>query len=140
MFKKSLGLTLIELLVVVSMIAALAGILLAVINQAKAKDRAQDGVRLTKIKIIAEAIESYRVLNRVYPQNSAALVPDYINEFPAGFVYVTNATATPPYTYFRISVSNSRNRYYVYTSIVAKVYDCSIADYSSTLCTSLSGL
>ena len=143
---KSFGFTLIELLIVVSVIGILAGVLTAVINQVKARDRAQDGIRLSKIKTIAEAIETYRLIDttRAYPTSTAcsmtttpkcqALVSDYINDFPSDFSYSISSGV------FTLSVPNSKSSYYVYDSSQAKVMDCTGTTYTAATCTSLSGL
>lgn len=84
----SRGFTLIELLVVITMIGALAGIGISLINPARSQGRAYDGIRLKNVKSMAEAIQSYRQLEGEFPadgdQNdpSSQLRTVYITKWP----------------------------------------------------------
>jgi len=59
------GFTLIELLVVISIIALLSSIVLASLNDARAK--ARDAVRLSDMRQIQTALELYKNTNGIYP-------------------------------------------------------------------------
>ena len=56
----SAGFTLIELLIVISVIAALSVVLVSIVDPVGSQGKARDGVRLSHVKNLAEAIESYR--------------------------------------------------------------------------------
>lgn len=61
------GFTLVELLIVVSIIGILSGVAIAVLNPAKFKGKARDGVRKNDIAVIKGAIENYYAENNIYP-------------------------------------------------------------------------
>lgn len=65
--RKNNGFTLIELLVVITIISMLASIVLASVNQARA--RARDVVRLSDMKQLQNAFEAYYTVNNQYLPN-----------------------------------------------------------------------
>lgn len=65
MLKKAF--TLIELLIVISVIGILAGIVIAVIDPIKQKEKAQEGVIVATMSKIVLAIEAYYAVYGVYP-------------------------------------------------------------------------
>ncbi|HEX8994287.1 MAG TPA: prepilin-type N-terminal cleavage/methylation domain-containing protein [Candidatus Paceibacterota bacterium] len=88
--QKARGFTLIELLVVVAIIAMLASIILASLNQARTKSR--DARRVADVKQIQLALELYYNDNTSYPIQGtfgnlsglqSALVPTYISAMPS---------------------------------------------------------
>lgn len=82
------GFTLIELLIVVLVISALSAVLVSIINPTGSQGRARDGVRLSTIKNLSEAIESYRQIEGSYPADADPQNPDsllrstYIRDWP----------------------------------------------------------
>ncbi|MEX2405200.1 MAG: prepilin-type N-terminal cleavage/methylation domain-containing protein, partial [Candidatus Paceibacterota bacterium] len=64
------GFTLIELLVVVAIIAILASVVVISLDQAKV--RAQDSQRVSELKELQRALETYYSFNASYPQCTAA--------------------------------------------------------------------
>lgn len=66
-YKNHSGFTLIELLVVITVIGALSGILLGVINSSGVRAKARDSQRIADIKKIQTALELYFADNRAYP-------------------------------------------------------------------------
>jgi len=99
--KKSLGFTLIELLVVITVIGALSGILLGVINSSGVRAKARDSQRKSDIKKIQTALELHFADFRAYPISDStgtpgnwelvssvsdgvgSLEPNYIDPIPA---------------------------------------------------------
>ena len=82
------GFTLIELLIVILVIAALASVLLGLIDPAAQSGKARDGVRLNTVKNLSEAIESYRQIEGAYPldtdptDENSTLRKSYIDKWP----------------------------------------------------------
>ena len=76
MYKK--GFTLIELLVVIAIVALFSAITFAASGNARAKSR--DARRLTDMRTIQKALESYRTAgNQTYPATLALLIPQYLS-------------------------------------------------------------
>jgi len=85
---KTPGFTLIELLVVITVIGALSGILLGVINSGGIRAKARDSQRKSDIKKIQTALELYFADYRSYPV-SGALADDSWEQGVAGSQLVT---------------------------------------------------
>ena len=79
-YKKSLGFTLIELLVVITVIGALSGILLGVINSSGIRAKARDSQRKSDIKKIQTALELHFADFRAYPKSDPVAGTDPGNE------------------------------------------------------------
>lgn len=140
MCTNSRGFTLIELLVVILMIGALSGISLYIINPTGSSGRARDGVRLSNVKNLAEAIESYRQLEGEYPptadaQNSeSGLRKVYITKWPDPISDNGSLDATRwSYNYtnigngFVVYSPNSIGGCFKYQSDWKKVKTCAVA-------------
>ena len=76
MIKKSNGFTLIELLVVVAIIGILASIVSAALIGSRAKGR--DAKRISDVKAIQLALETYFNDNGYYPNLLVTIVPNYL--------------------------------------------------------------
>ncbi len=107
--KKQTGLTLIELLLVIAIIGIMSGILVGVINPQRQRNIALDGVARANLTKTCAAIEAYyEGENEIYPEESTAadknpldataatstLAAFYIQEWPAGFVYMRNVSGS----------------------------------------------
>jgi len=68
--RNSMGFTLIELLVVISIIGILSTIIFA--NITSARSRVRDAIRVSDVKKILSALESYKLENGHYPCTSGA--------------------------------------------------------------------
>jgi type II secretion system protein G len=90
------GFTLIELLVVISIIGILAAIIIPDLSSAKAS--ARDARRISDIKTIQLALETYYNDNQQYPTGLSALSPTYISVLPVdpstGSAYYYDAMAS----------------------------------------------
>lgn len=111
--RQSGGFTLVELLVVIAIIGLLASIVLASLSTSKSK--ARDAKRISDIKTIQLALETYYNDNQYYPRSLPELVSNYLPVLPldpltnAQYLYsVANAVssgsclyggATPPIKY-----------------------------------------
>lgn len=76
--------TLIELLLVVSIIGILSGVALMVINPRQLENQADDGVRVSHIEKVVQALEAYNAAEGSYPtsSNNQPVAPDYITNWP----------------------------------------------------------
>ncbi len=131
---KTPGFTLIELLVVITVIGALSGILLGVINSSGVRAKARDSQRKSDIKKIQTALELYFADNRTYPvsgalsddsweqvasgaQLVAALEPNYIDPVPtdpqAEAGGNADPCATPDFQRYNYRSLNSGASYYI---------------------------
>ncbi len=101
--KQLKGLTLVELLIVLGLIVILAGIAVVVINPAKQRNRAKDGVLQNAISSIGQTFESFYGLKGYYPTTAQAseIVP-YIQGF-------TVNTAVTPVTFYNAAVNTGIN-------------------------------
>jgi len=154
--RKSPGFTLIELLVVITVIGALSGILLGVINSSGVRAKARDSQRKSDLKRIQTALELYFADFRSYPisdngsgadtweqvnsgQTNAiigALEPSYINPVPmdpqgetAGNVDPCDDVDFQRYNY------KSNGSYYYITAIMEITTSA-----EDSLCSSVAGL
>lgn len=80
---RSSGFTLVELLIVVTLIIVLSGITLSVVNVSGQRNRAQDELRRSNLKSLAEGIEVFRIAEGNYPasETDTRLAP-YISIWP----------------------------------------------------------
>ncbi len=101
--KQFKGLTLVEVLIVLGLIVILAGIAVVVINPAKQRNRAKDGVLNNAISGIGQTFESFYGLKGYYPTTAQAsqIVP-YIQGF-------TVNTAANPVTFYSVAVNTGIN-------------------------------
>lgn len=97
------GFTLVEMLIVITIIGVLAGSLLSVINFAKHKKNAEDGVKRANLEKLVTAIESYRTVEGRYPSdpNADGNPSDdlYISNYVKGGWIVNDPPGTT-YTYY----------------------------------------
>ncbi len=143
MKKKRNAFTLIELLVVVSVIGALTGIVLAIINPVRTQGAARDGIRNKSVKSLAEAIVSYRQLEGAYPSDgdpfdeNSLLRTVYIDDWPSpvandgsidsdnwSYEYATRNLGDD----FVVFSPNANGGCYKYQSDWAQVKDCPLAE------------
>jgi len=93
------GFTFIELLVSITIIILLSAV--AVVSYQSANKRARDNKRKADLEQIRSALEMYRTDNDEYPAVSSALVPDYLQEWPAdpktAYSYCYNRLTTTTY-------------------------------------------
>ena len=128
------GFTLIELLIVVSILGILSGVLYVVINPESIRGTARDSVRLSNVRKLVEAIESYANMEGMYPEDKDALI---------GSTYLANWPTDEPlsgdsytYTYysptdsFEVYTKKSDSRYYVYPSDEGRIMDCPTDTYT----------
>lgn len=80
--RRSGAFTLVELLIVVSVIGVLSGILLKVIDIDSVKGKARDGVRISNMGKLVQALEAYCITEEECPANAAASMPTYVKEWP----------------------------------------------------------
>lgn len=69
--KKTHAFTMVELLIVVGVIAALSSLALTLINPVQLRNKASDGVRISKLSDVAEALEVYRVSEGSLPASTS---------------------------------------------------------------------
>jgi len=132
---ESVGFTLIELLIVISILGILSGVMYVVINPETIRGTARDSVRLSNVRKLVEAIESYANMEGAYPENKATLISS---------TYLANWPTNEPlqgdsYTYTHDSVTNSFEvytqksdlQYYVYSSDEGRIMNCPTPAYTS---------
>ena len=141
----SAGFTLIELLIVISVIAALSVVLVSIVDPVGSQGKARDGVRLSHVKNLAEAIESYRQIEGSYPldadpQNPAStLRTTYIRTWPSPLA--NDGTEDPAWAYiyaqagtgFVLYSPNSRGGCYKYQTDWRNAMNCPIAECSTDI-------
>ncbi len=130
---KSSGFTLVEILLAVTIISALTGVVLTVMNPNATKRRAEDAIRLTNLQKLVEGLEAYRQIEKSYPtdtngdgnpSNDAVNVNigQYIGSWPNG-----RPVSTDVYSYYYDSANDliglrvikSDGRVYKYRSATA---------------------
>lgn len=123
--QNNLGLTLIELLIVVVVLGTLAGLSVSIINPLQQEERARDGVRLSKIKTVAESIESYNQIEYSYPPDTSITNSDsllyevYLDKWPGDEYKYSNIGGG-----FVMEVENSLGGCYKYQSSWTQVMRC----------------
>ncbi len=142
---KKTGFTLIEILIAVSIIGVLSGVVISIINPARSRYKAEDGVRFSTIEKLAQGINAYRhaSLEDKFPAvvegkpiglgtDNSGIGP-YIKTWPNGtpqnsvYVYAVNEVTNP--TEFAVcstsSSSTSTNPLViVYSSLRDTVEEC----------------
>lgn len=125
------GFTLIELLLVIAVIGVLSGVVLNVIDIDKTKGKARDGVRISSMGKLVQALEAYCITEEECPANAAASMPTYVKEWPqavGGNNYVYGRL-TPTDT-FAVYVNADREMFaggincYKYTTDDGKIKIC----------------
>lgn len=125
--------TLIELLIVVLIIGVLSGVTLSIINIQGTKEKTKDGVRSSNIQKLAEGIEAYKVVEKVYPDAGGSNNPLTGADASKLSTYVSSwpADEEDSYLYFKISnsefvvgVAKSDNKFYKYHSGWNIVKEC----------------
>ena len=101
--KRLKGFTLVEVLIVLTLVVVLAGLVIAVINPSKQRNRAKDGALQNAISSIGQAFETFYGLKGYYPTTAQAseIVP-----FIQGF---TVNTAVTPVTFYNAAISTGIN-------------------------------
>ena len=121
------GFTLIELLIVISIIGLLAGVVIAIINPTRQRNRAAEVVNAEAVRKVGSAVEAFTSANGVYPAtadcDSVDLCGGYLSSWPAGVTY-TYVDST--HYYIKIASLLATNSSYIcYKSDTGKVYkDC----------------
>jgi len=129
------GFTLIELLIVISILGILSGVMYVVINPEAIRGTARDSVRLSNVRKLVEAIESYANMEGTYPADKAALISStYLANWPtdeplSGDSYIY--TYYSPTDSFEVYTQKSDSRYYVYPSDEGRIMDCPTDTYTS---------
>ncbi|MEN9389806.1 MAG: hypothetical protein RLY61_890 [Candidatus Parcubacteria bacterium] len=136
MFKE--GFTLIELLLVIAVIGVLSGVVLNVIDVDKTKGKARDGVRISNMGKLVQALEAYCIAEEVCPTTAevtsfSGKITNYVKEWPqavGGFNY--NYSRLTPDT-FVVFVNADRDAFtggtdcYKYTTSDSKIRICPVA-------------
>lgn len=137
------GFTLVELLVVISLVGILASVTVALINPVKQRRVAMDGVKMSNLQKLAQAIEAYFQYNGRYPSAKEMedadkdLVPDdpevanFVKKIPndepeKGVVYYFNSNF-PNLDQFIVYVTRSdtdANECFKYSSSWGKIKNC----------------
>jgi prepilin-type N-terminal cleavage/methylation domain-containing protein len=104
-FKK--GFTLIELLVVIAIIGILASIVSVSLTSARAK--ARDAKRISDIRTIQLALETYYSDNGQYPNTTAGLVPNYIGTVPCDPNSPSGSCTAYKYTAYDLTSAGTSN-------------------------------
>lgn len=132
---ESIGFTLIELLIVVSVLGILSGVMYVVINPEAIRGTARDSVRLSNVRKLVEAVESYANMEGTYSKDKATLISStYLANWPTDEPLQGDSYT---YTYDRVTNSfevytqKSDLRYYVYPSDEGKIMDCPTPTYTS---------
>ena len=104
------GFTLIELLVVIAVIGVLAAVILASLNDARAK--ARDAKRIADIKQVQTALELYRNDNSDYPSGTADTLSEWNTKLATWLVVPGYLPQVPPpvtgtYRYYSDYVSSA---------------------------------
>lgn len=129
------GFTLIELLLVIAVIGVLSGVVLNVIDVDKTKGKARDGVRISNMGKLVQALEAYCIAEEVCPTNAevtafSGKITTYVKEWPqavGGYNY--NYSRITPDT-FAVYVNADRDAFpagidcYKYTTDDSKVKIC----------------
>ena len=129
------GFTLIELLLVISVIGVLSGILVNVIDIDKTKGKARDGVRISTMGKVVQALEAYCIAEEMCPTNNEVTtftgkMTNYVKEWPqsvGGYNY--NYTRITLDT-FAVYVNADRDAFpggidcYKYTTSDSKIKIC----------------
>lgn len=84
-FRNSLGFTLVELMVVISIIGIMSSILY--VNYNDAREQARDKVRMTDLKSLQLAIETYKAQNGQYPASGCSGGTDFVGPGPGTGVF-----------------------------------------------------
>jgi type II secretory pathway pseudopilin PulG len=123
-----------ELLVVISVMSALGGAIITVFNPTVHKNRTTDSVKLTNIREVSEALNTYKVLQGKFPTSSLDNKPSGIEQFISnwpqeGLKYVTE-TGTRMYAVY-VPSSEDPNVYFKYNSCWSKILKCDPAGVES---------
>jgi len=129
------GFTLIELLIVIVLLGILSGVMYSVINPEAIRGTARDSVRLSNLKKLVEAVESYAAMEGSYSETKSTLVASpYLAVWPDGEPLATDVYH---YTYssttdsFTVYVLNSDSTYFLYSSEIGKIMDCPTQTYTA---------
>ena len=78
--KKNQGFTLVELMVVIAVIVIIS--IIVIVNIATARTKSRDTMRITDVKQLQGAIQSYFSTNYVYPNSLSDLSPGILTSIP----------------------------------------------------------
>lgn len=129
------GFTLIELLLVIAVIGVLSGVVLNVIDVDKTKGKARDGVRISNMGKLVQALEAYCIAEEVCPTNAevtafSGKITNYVKEWPqavGGYNYNYSRITSDT---FSVYVNADRDAFpagvdcYKYTTDDSKVKIC----------------
>ena len=126
--KHSLGFTLVELLIAISILGVLAAVTYSRLNYVKTSQNTTDALERADIQKLVSGVESYRLLEGVYPTSSAdATLANYIqggwlDDEPKGahYTYATDASRLT----FGIISTTSTGTFYKYRSEWGQIKTC----------------
>lgn len=138
--KRNLGFTLIELLIVITIIGILTGILLLVINPVQTQRKAKDGIIISHVGKLGQAIEAYQAAEGSYPSTfTSGSNGGYVKSWPVhpdGQSYTYSYNSGTPCLYS--AMSSSTSKYIKWRSADGRTYkDCTNADCTTTGCVAL---
>ncbi len=146
------GFTLIELLLVIAVIGVLSGVVLNVIDVDKTKGKARDGVRISSMGKLVQALEAYCIAEEMCPTTAevtafSGKITTYVKEWPqavGGYNYNYSRLTSDT---FALYVNADRDAFpagtdcYKYTTDDSKIKICPTArcatNNSMTGCTEL---
>jgi prepilin-type N-terminal cleavage/methylation domain-containing protein len=135
--------TLVELLIVISIVGILSGITLSIINASAQRSRATDGVKLSTLSKLVEALETHRVVEGRYPIVGGSGVPamttlqTYLTKWPnnepegAYYEYFSDGAGT----LFGLTVETSLGTVYKYRSSWGQIRHCVSVSPNNDTCT-----
>lgn len=119
-----------ELIVVIAVVGALAGALVNTINIRRQQDHANDGVLRQNLSDTAQAIETYYVAERSYPDQGAnqnpltgsdsGVISQYLGIWPEGYVYNENGNDFSIY----VEKASTPDNYFKYSSVWQELREC----------------
>ncbi|MBD3366422.1 prepilin-type N-terminal cleavage/methylation domain-containing protein [candidate division WWE3 bacterium] len=80
--KEKAGFTLVELLIVVVLLGILSGVVFSVLKPEFYRNQTRDSVRIANVKKLAEAAESFYLLEGYYPDQSTLADSPYVTSWP----------------------------------------------------------